>query len=46
MMADSGSTDNFVSHELAARLQLQGTLHTLYIRVLDQEYREKQTTTT
>ena len=43
MMVDPGSTDNFISHELAAQLQLTGTPHTLFIRVLDQEFREKPT---
>ena len=43
MMVDSGSTDNFISHRLAAQLQLAGTPHTLFIRVLDQEFREKPT---
>ena len=43
MMVDPGSTDNFISHKLAAELKLTGTPHTLFIRVLDQEFREKPT---
>ena len=43
VMIDPGSTDNFITHKLAAQLQLPGTPHTLHIRVLDQEYRETPT---
>ena len=43
MLEDSGSTDNFVTHELAARLSLPSTPTSLFIRVLDEQYREKPT---
>ena len=43
MLEDPGSTDNFVTHALARRLQLPSTPTSLFIRVLDQQYRERPT---
>jgi len=45
MMVDSGSTDTFITHDLAAHLRLPSTPTTLAIRVLDQGYREQSTST-
>ena len=45
LLTDPGSTDNFITHSLARQLLLPSTQTTLYIRVIDEEYREKQTST-
>ena len=41
---DGGSNMNFVTNELAAKLGLEGTETTIFLRVVDEQYREKEVT--
>ena len=39
---DPGSNINFITHELAGRLQLEGTLNKIFIKRVDEEYTERE----
>ena len=43
MLEDPGSSDNFVTHRLAQELGLPSKQMSLFIRVLEDQYRHKQT---
>ena len=42
VFADPGSNMNFITHDLAGRLQLQGTKTNIYLKVVDSEYQAKE----
>ena len=39
---DPGSNINFITHELAGQLQLEGTLNKIFIKRVDKEYTERE----
>ena len=39
---DPGSNINFITHELAGRLQLEGTLNKIFAKRINKEYTERE----
>ena len=40
MLEDNASKDNFITHKVVTKLRLLGKPTTIFLKVLDEEYRE------